>query len=215
MWKSLRSLAGLTAILLTGCAVGTNYERPATSTPSAFANGPGILHTNVQVDPAWWRTFNDPLIERLITQASTNNFDVQRAQARLREARALWTEARFDFAPTARAETAYEKSQLSKDVAGTRSRHGELFRGGFDATWELDLWGAVRRNVEAASATVESVEATHDDVLVTVQAEVAVNYVDLRGTQSRLAVATRNATNQAQTLALAIALLNGGQGTQL
>jgi multidrug efflux system outer membrane protein len=86
---------------------------------------------------------------------------------------------------------------------------------GFDATWELDIWGAVRRNVEAARATVESVEASRDDVLVLVQAEVAANYIELRGTQAQLEVSTRNATNQAQTLGLAIALMNGGQGTQL
>jgi len=73
----------------------------------------------------------------------------------------------------------------------------------------------VRRNVEAARATVESVEATRDDLLITIQAEVAANYIDVRGTQLQLEVARRNATNQTQTLDLAIALLNGGQGTQL
>lgn len=203
------------AVFLSGCAVGPNYHEPKTPTPAAFANASSVATTNGQFNQTWWRTFNDPLLERLIAQASTNNYDLLRAQARLREVRALWTEAQFDFAPTVRSENRYDKVQVSKDAQGPRSRRGELYRVGFDATWELDLWGAVRRNVEAARATVESVEATRDDVLISVQAEVAVNYITLRGTQSQLAVAIRNATNQSQTLSLAIALRDGGQGTQL
>jgi len=203
------------AFLLTSCAVGPNYKRPESHAPATFANASTVATTNAPFNPTWWRTFNDPLLEQLITRASTNNYDLRRAQARLREARALWTEARFDYLPTVRSEARYDKTQLSKDAALARPRQGELYRVGFDASWELDLWGAVRRNVEAARATVESVEATRDDVLISVQAEVAVNYMDLRGAQAQLEVATRNATNQIQTLELAIALLNGGQGTQL
>lgn len=208
-------LLSASTLLWTSCAVGPNYHEPKTPTPATFANASSVATTNGQFNQAWWRTFNDPLLERLIARASTNNYDLLRALARLREARALWTEAQFDFAPTVRSENHYDKLQVSKDAQGPRSRRGELYRVGFDATWELDLWGAVRRNVEAARATVQSVEATRDDVLVSVQAEVAVNYIQLRGAQSQLAVAIRNATNQSQTLSLAIALRDGGQGTQL
>src|SRR5204862_3593034 len=130
--------------------VGPDYHRPKTAVEANFANASGVATTNTSLNTTWWRSFNDPLLERLIAQASTNNFDLRRAQARLREARALWTEARFDFAPTVRSENHYDKIQVSKDVQGPRSRRGELYRTGFDATWELDLWGAVRRNVEAA-----------------------------------------------------------------
>src|SRR5437867_1322734 len=218
-WSSTQPRSGILfvvfALAFTGCAVGPNYNRPSTHAPAAFANAEGIVTTNAQIRSDWWRTFNDPLLERFIAQASTNNYDLRRAQARLREARALWTEARFDFAPTVRSAARYEKSQLSADAAGTRDRRSELYRAGFDATWELDIWGNLRRNVEAARATVESVEATRDDVLITIQAEVAANYIDVRGTQAQLGVARLNATNQTQTLDLAIALLNGGQGTQL
>src|SRR5204862_5043455 len=137
-------------VFLPGCAVGPNYRAPKTPAPAAFANAPGVATTNGVFNQTWWRTFNDPLLERLIAQASTNNYDLLRAQARLREARALWTEARVAFPPTVRNENHYDKIQVSKDVQGPRSRRGELYRTGFDATWELDLWGAVRRNVEAA-----------------------------------------------------------------
>lgn len=212
-WFSRIALAG--AVALAGCAVGPDYHRPSTAMPAKFASASGIAATNGPLELMWWRSFNDPLLDRLVTQASTNNHDLRRAQARLREARALWTEARFNFAPTVRNENSYQSYQLSKEVAGTRDRRGELYRAGFDATWELDLWGRVRRDVEAARATVESVTATRDDVLVAVQAEVAASYIQLRGAQAHLDVATRNATNQAQTMLLAEQLRDGGQGTQL
>lgn len=210
--------AMLVVLLAAGCAVGPDYRRPTTPEPAAFANAADASTSTNGVEAAWWRTFNDPALERLITLASTNNHDLRLAQARLRESRALWTAARFDYAPTVRANGYYENSQASiatKPLDDRGGRHNELYRVGFDATWELDLWGRVRRNVEAARATVESVEASRDDVLVSVRAEVAVNYLELRGIQAQLGVARRNATNQADTLKLAEALRDGGQGTQL
>lgn len=208
---------GAVVLWVAGCTVGPRYQARVTPLPPDFAHAAVVAGTNVAVaaDAAWWRAFGDPLLDRLMIRASTNNLDLRRSEARLREARALWREARFDYTPTIRAGAAYEKSQISKDAAGTKDRQGELFRAGFDATWELDLWGRVRRSVEAARATVEAVESTRDDVLLSVRAEVAANYFELRSVQAQLAVATRNATNQSQTLALAIALRDGGQGTEL
>ena len=212
-WFSRWALTG--ALSLAGCSVGPDYHRPHIATPKVLASATGIATTNGPLELMWWKSFNEPLLDRLVAQASTNNHDLRRAQARLREARALWTESRFVYAPTIRNESRYEKYQLSQDAAGPRERRGELYRAGFDATWELDLWGRVRRDVEAARATVESVEATRDDVLIAVQAEVAASYIQLRGSQAQLDVATRNATNQAQTMLLAEQLRDGGQGTQL
>ncbi len=203
--------------ILSGCALGPDYRRPPASPRSTVVNIPAEFLTSVPIDsdPAWWRDFHEPLLDRLVTQASTNNHDWQRAEARLREARALWTAARFDYVPAVRAAGGYDQTQISRAAAGTKERQSELYRAEFDATWELDLWGRVRRSVEAARATVEAVAATRDEVLVSIQAEVAANYLELRGTQAHLEVATRNATNQSQTLDLAIALRDGGQGTQL
>jgi multidrug efflux system outer membrane protein len=217
--RCLLAALGLSAlVLLAGCAVGPNYHRPSTPEPGAFANAAALPLTNGAVEMAWWRLFNDATLERLIAQASTNNNDLRLAQARLREARALWTVARFDFAPTVRSENFYKNSLASLAAQPTfdrEERHTELYRAGFDATWELDLWGRVRRNVEAARATVESVAASRDDTLISVRAEVAANYLELRGLQAQLDVARRNATNQADTLKLAEDLRDGGQGTQL
>src|SRR4051812_25714346 len=82
-------LAAFAALLLAGCAVGPDYKRPADPAPATFANATGALTTNTQHNAAWWRSFNDPLLEQLIARASTNNHDFKRAEARLREARAL------------------------------------------------------------------------------------------------------------------------------
>ena len=91
----------------------------------------------------------------------------------------------------------------------------ELYDVGFDASWELDFFGRVRRSIEASSAAVGAAEASRQDVIVSLLAEVARNYFELRGAQNRLAVARRNAENQRQTLDLTIALLEGGRGTEL
>ncbi len=201
--------------LLFGCAVGPSYHPSQPQVATNFQGDPAVRSVTGAPALDWWTGFSDPLLNRRMTTASTNNLDMHRAEARLREARALWTQARFDLAPAVRSEAGYDRTKLSKDAAGTKERRSELYRAGFDATWELDLWGGVRRNVEAARATVDAVAASRDDVLVLVRAELAVNYFELRGAQARLEVSTRNATNQSQTLVLAVALRDGGQGTQL
>lgn len=213
-WRAFCTAAA-GALLLPGCTVGPNYKEPEIASPGSFDSAGGTAVRSARTSSAWWRSFNDPVLNRLIDQASSNNYEVARAQARLKEARALWLEARYDFTPSVQASGGYDTFKLSRDEAGARTRSGDLYRAGFDATWELDLWGRVRRSVEGARATVESVEATMDDVLVSVQAEVAANYVDLRGNQAQLEVATRNATNQSETVELASNRLKGGSGTQL
>ena len=203
--------------LISGCQVGPNYQAPKTAAPAAFGTTLNSASTNL-VEHEWWQALADPQLTQLIHQVSTNNHEVKIASARLREARALWREARFDYYPTVRSGASYQNSQASiaTNPADSRdARHKQLFQAGLDATWELDLFGNVRRSVEAARATVEAVEATRDDVLVSVRAEAGVNYVLLRGAQAQLDVAQRNATNQRETLRVAEALLTGGRGTQL
>ncbi len=220
--SALAGLVLLAALVSSSCVVGPDYRAPSTPAPARFTRhevprAAGDFPSDA-VDAAWWRRFDDPLLDQLVTLASDRNHDLRIAQARLLEARALWTEARFDLLPTIRSEASYENSQTSRatrpDEARQR-RHNEVYRFGFDATWELDLWGRVRRGVEAARATVAAVEATRDETLVVVRAELAANYLDLRGLQAQLEVARRNATNQTETLRLAEALRDGGQGTQL
>jgi outer membrane protein, multidrug efflux system len=204
--------------LLAGCAVGPNYKRPQTSVANSFANAPtnAVSHGEAAL-ATWWNGFNDARLDRLVDRAITNNHDLRIAAANLKEARALRRLTAFDLAPTVQANAVYANSLLSKAAAppGTprSAREGELYDAGFDATWELDLFGRVRRSVQAANAQVDSVEATRLDVLVSVMAEVARNYFELCGLQNQLAVARKNADVQTETLKITQSRLDGGRGT--
>src|SRR5262245_61170243 len=204
--------------LISGCAVGPNYKRPQTSVPASFANNP----TNaVPADEAalatWWKGFNDPKLDALIEQAMAHNHDLRIATANLKEARALRRLTTFDLAPTVQANAFYDRRLLSESAAlpGTPrdKRELEFFDAGFDATWELDLFGRVRRSVEAANAQAAATEADRLDVLVSLTAEVARNYLELRGQQNQLAVARKNAEVQKETLQITNDRLRGGRGT--
>ncbi|MBL9138373.1 MAG: efflux transporter outer membrane subunit [Verrucomicrobiales bacterium] len=215
------NLAIAAAVLMGGCAVGPHYQPRHHPVPESF--GAGSPEANpaspMQVELQWWSHFGDPILNELQTKAATNNFDLKRGQARLQEARALWRETRFDLLPAIRSSASYENTQASiaASTPGTdrEERHHELYRVGFDATWELDFFGRVRRNVEAGRATVASVEADQDDLRVSIQAEVAANYILLRSYQTQIAAAERQISNQSATLQLAETLRDGGRGTQL
>ncbi len=206
----------LLLVLASGCMlVGPNYKAPQLQAPEAFTNQAQEGVSTNAVESSWWRGFQDNTLNQLVEQALTNNHDLRVAAARLREARALLSEREFDRYPTVTSQASYTRERASEALAATRERDIELYDAGFDATWELDLFGRVRRSVEASAAEIGAAEANRRDVVVSLLAEVARNYFELRGTQNRLAVARRNAENQRQTLALTIALLEGGRGTEL
>src|SRR5205809_5087024 len=208
----------LPVVLLAGCAVGPNYKRPQTPVANSFANAPtNIVSPDEATLATWWKGFNDARLDSLVDRAITNNHDLRIATANLKEARALRRLTTFDLAPTVVGNAGYANSLLSKAAAppGTPrdARQGEFYDASFDATWELDLFGRVRRSVQAANAQLGSVEATRLDVLVSVTAEVARNYFELRGLQNQLAVARRNADVQTETLKITQSRLDGGRGT--
>jgi len=205
------------AVLWNGCQVGPKYQAPKAAAPGAFGNATSNVSTNA-IEQEWWQSLGDPKLTQLIQQVSTNNHDLRIATARLREARALWREARFDYYPTVTTDASarnYQYSKATNPNDSRNTRHQQMFQGGLDASWELDLFGSVRSSVNATKATVEAVEANRDDVLVSVRGEAGISYVQLRGAQAQLEVAQRNATNQMETVRVAEALLNGGRGTQL
>jgi len=224
-WNCLRGLGNFLAVgifalgvFFSGCAVGPDYKPPQTTVAASFATTlTNAIPGNENALATWWKGFNDAALDSLVERAITNNYDVRIATANLKEARALRRLITFDLAPTVQANAAYTKSQVSEDVLlpGTPrgGRDFEIYDAGFDATWELDLFGRVRRSVQAANAQVGSVAATRLDILVSVIAEVARNYFELRGQQNQLAVARKNADVQAQTLKLTESLLQGGRGT--
>ena len=216
--ERIRSSLLVLLALISGCAVGPNYQQPQTSVAGSFANSPtNAVAANEAALATWWKGFKDPKLDALIEQAVAHNHDLRIATANLKEARALRRLTTFDLAPTVQANAAYDKRLLSKAAAfpGTPrdKRELEFFDAGFDATWELDLFGRVRRSVEAANAQTAATEADRLDVLVSVTAEVVRNYVELRGQQNQLAVARRNAEVQKETLQITQDRLRGGRGT--
>jgi multidrug efflux system outer membrane protein len=205
-------------VILAGCAVGPNYKPPQTSVAASFANTPtNTVGADEMALATWWKGFEDANLDDLVARAIAHNHNLRIATANLKEARALRRLAVFDLAPTVQGSASYSDFLLSKAAAppGTPRilRQSELYDAGFDATWEIDLFGRVLRSVQAANAGLAATEATRLDVLVSVVAEVARNYFELRGAQNQLAVAHRNADVQTETLKVTQARLEGGRGT--
>ncbi|HVY69931.1 MAG TPA: efflux transporter outer membrane subunit [Verrucomicrobiae bacterium] len=212
-------LASITVVLLLGgCAAGPDYKAPKMTVAPVFSNG---VTNQPPADEAalatWWKGFGNPRLDGLIERATAQNHDLRIATANLNEARALRRLSKFDLAPTVQANGSYANSLLSKSAAfpgaSRNERQVELYDAGFDATWELDLFGRVRRSVQAARAQYEAVEADRLDVLVSVTSEVARNYFELRGLQNQLAVARKNVDVQTETLKITQSRLEGGRGT--
>lgn len=202
--------------LLSGCVVGPDYKMPSMQAPEAFANQALEGLTTDEIETAWWRGFQDATLNQLVEQALANNHDIRVAMARLREARALLSETGFDRYPTVTSQASHTRQRSSEALTlPGADRDIELYDAGFDASWELDFFGRVRRSIEASAAEAGAAEANRRDMIVSLLAEVARNYFELRGTQNQLAVARRNVENQRQTLDLTVVLLEAGRGTEL
>ena len=213
--KKLSVLA--VSAVLAACAVGPDYKQPQTTAPDQFVGVDGTEFSPADVEQDFWKSFGDEQLNGLIEQALTANHDIRIAASRLREARALRGQAQLDFGPTVTASGGRVETRASVRQAPIASipRDQDYYESGFDAVWELDFFGRVRRNVEANSALVQAAEAGVYATQVSVTAEVARNYFELRGAQQRLEVAQRNAENQRETLRITQARLDAGRGTQL
>jgi multidrug efflux system outer membrane protein len=163
-----------------------------------------------------WSLFGYYILVGLVVDSRAANHDLRIALSRFTDARASRRESKFNLFPTVTAGAGYTKQRLSGEQAALLpSRNETFYDAGFDAIWELDLFGRVRRGVEATSAAAESAEAGLRDAQVIVVAEVARTYLELRGQQGRLAVARRNVENQRESLNLANVRLDAGRGTEL
>jgi len=199
-----------------GCRVGPNYQTPPMPVEAAFeplpseaATQPGIIMTAPSQTAQWWAALSDPNLNSLVEQAIAANHDLRLATARVREARARRAAAGAGRYPDVNVGSAYSRDRASKnawpynafDVPGF-PWEADLYQVGFDASWELDVFGGVRRRVEAANADLEASVENQRTVLVSVLAEVARNYVELRGYQQQREIANRNLQAQRQTLEL-------------
>jgi len=219
------ALAGL-GLLVAGCkAVGPDYVAPKPSAPASFAEAPGHISGQVSeapfIDDAWWKNFGDANLDALIAQALKSAPDLAEAQARVREARALKGIAGAGRYPTADATGEYTRNLGSDNVpTGVPPGglgpgiHSNLWQAGFDASWEIDIFGGIRRSIEAADANFQAVAEDRADVTLTLLAEVARDYIDLRGAQRRIEVARKNLAIERDLLALTQSLLTAGLAPQ-
>jgi multidrug efflux system outer membrane protein len=212
----LVAVAAAATFFLAACAVGPNYHAPETNVAGKFDNVEASTYSADANVGEFWTTFHDATLEKLVGDALAANYDVRIAQTRVRAARALRRDAAFDLAPSITAGGGYTKvrNATAQTLPGA-PRESELYDAGFDAFWELDFFGRVRRGLEASNAELGAVEAERRDTQVTVTAEVTRTYFELRGQQQQLDVAQRNVVNQKATLDLAQARLDAGSGTEL
>jgi multidrug efflux system outer membrane protein len=170
--------------------------------------------TDAPFDPRWWTQFDDPVLNSLVDKSITANTTIRVAQARLAESRAVFDERKFDRFPTVPADASY--SYAKQQIPGFFNQPDTInaFRSGFDASWEIDLFGRVRHGIAAARSDNQALDADLHDVEVSVVAELARNYFELRGAQWRLAVAEQSLKNQQDTLRLTQLRRDAGVGEE-
>ncbi|HEX5051736.1 MAG TPA: efflux transporter outer membrane subunit [Planctomycetota bacterium] len=192
--------AALPLALAVACTVGPDHVPPVAAVPAAFHEKDAMLTAAPAELASWWKQLHDPLLDQLVERAIRNNLDLEEALARVLEARALRGLAQAEYLPTADARAGYQRLGESENTPlGGFAVDSDRFTVGVDAAWELDLWGRVRRSVEAADADLDARVEVARDVLVAVVADVAANYVHLRELQERIAIARNNVGLQEQT----------------
>ncbi|MDY0039074.1 MAG: TolC family protein [Desulforhabdus sp.] len=224
--RKLQSFAGwcllsVSLVAAASCAVGPDYQPPSSKVPQAWrgASPPeteqmSVITTTPPELADWWRHFSDPVLISLVERAIESNLDLAQARARIRQARAARGIVTADFWPGVNASADYRRSGSGSSggtvvggdaegglpfVSGGGAVERDLFEAGLDATWELDIFGGVRRDIEAADADIRASVEDLRDVLVSLVAEVGTNYVSLRSIQERIAIAERNLKAQEHT----------------
>jgi len=208
----------LSALILAGCAaVGPNYSPPSlpsSRVPTSFGEPPAGLGSGA-VEVKWWRAFDDSALTALIQRALAANHDIGIAAVRLEEAKAMLGESRQGFLPRGGAALGHENRRRSEvETPPGQPRQIETYRGAVDASWEIDLFGRVRRSVEAAEAQAGSREALLRGVQAGVAAAVAATWFELRGIEAELAVATDISQSQRESLTLIERLARAGSATE-
>ncbi|MBW2712410.1 MAG: efflux transporter outer membrane subunit [Deltaproteobacteria bacterium] len=206
--------------LFTGCAVGPNYVPDEPETPDVWHQELTRGLATGEVDlRTWWKIFGDPQIDTLIERASGGNLDVQESLARVMETRARVGFAKGEYFPDTNAGGEIARTRPSKGISQNMpppaNRHDTLYATGLDAVWEMDVWGRIRRSVESADADMQASIEDYRDVQVTLYAEVALNYVEIRALQTRIDYALGNVKTQSDALKLTQDRRDAGIGSDL
>jgi len=219
----LPSLAGCTSLqhwYYNGFKVGPDYKRPIVPVAADWidSDNPSIVfHQQAQTD--WWRVFNDPILEQLIQAAYQQNLPLRVAGLRVLEARTQRSITAANLFPQSQAGFGqYSRTQLSQTIATGAPGLPRVFddwQTGFDMSWEIDVWGRLRRSIEASDATIDSEIENYDDILVTLIGDVAATYFELRSFDERIGLAEKNAEFQKDSLELAQKRFDAGQVSNL
>jgi NodT family efflux transporter outer membrane factor (OMF) lipoprotein len=216
--------------LLSGCAVGPDFKAPEPALPHQWRDS---AVTNNAVEQQWWQQFHDATLDHLVERALSNNADVQIAMLRVAQSRVLRGVESSARWPNVNASAAYQRERQSENGTATRmidliapaggrdqivsllSEPFSVYQGGFDVGWELDLWGRVRRSIEAADANVRMSEEDLHDARLSLIGEVVRGYLELRGVQEQLRIATADAAASADLVELTEYRVKGGLVDQL
>lgn len=210
-------------LLLAGCAVGPRYKRPAVSVAKNWTVDQSLGTNTGEPTEQWWTSFNDPELTRLIQRAVKANLDLKLAAARVAEARAQTGVPKSGFFPAVNATASASRNRQRVIAASSGTPKSALlvpiefnnFQGGFDASWELDAFGRIRRGLQAAQADALAATEARRAVLITVVSDVGRAYVELRGLQLRLDIAEKNIKLQQDTLELTEVRAKAGLATEL
>ncbi|HEV2319086.1 MAG TPA: efflux transporter outer membrane subunit, partial [Verrucomicrobiae bacterium] len=225
--KNLRRLAWslewalISVCLYAGCAVGPNYQRPQTRAPREWTSHLAGGETNAPVNLAeWWKKFGDTNLDSLMVTAEQSNLTLRIAEARVRQARFEKSVIAGGLWPSIGASAAYSRNRYGAHgfppLGGFHIPLGyNLYNANFDAAWELDIFGGTRRAVEAANAQIGAAEFGERDVLISLLAEVARNYIIARAFQQRLGIARDNIQVEQEVLDLATNRFENGLGSDL
>lgn len=186
-------LASMLPLLLGGCVLGPDYQRPEVATPDRFQAQISPSEANSFADLPWWAVFNDKALQALVTEALTNNYDLQVAAARIEQARALVGVVRSEAAP----QVGYsgfgggEKTLSPEPDAIGTSEYGSI-GGALNAAWEFDIWGRIRRQTEAAEANLFAQEEVRRGLMLALVSEVATGYLRLLQLDREIAIASES-----------------------
>ena len=239
-WKT-PLLAAIVAVGMAGCTVGPNYAPPETLVPDHYGEGGAALQSTTRpstmpattqaatqptLGPAekWWQNFKDPQLDSLVERALQSNLDLRLAEARIRQARAQYGIAVSAEFPIGTGTGSFSRSRSSNfgrtntststSISGSSSGNANnLYQAGFDASWEIDVFGGGRRGIEAAGGDIEASVEDRRNTLVTLLSEVAKDYIDYRGYAQQIAIAKENVDAQTQTLDVTRRQFNAGLKT--
>jgi NodT family efflux transporter outer membrane factor (OMF) lipoprotein len=200
----------------TGCLVGPDYVEPdAAVSPTWMPSEDPRVKSDPLTEIEWWKTFDDPLLNALVEEAFAQNLSLRQAAVRVMQAVASRGIAVGELFPqTQELGGASDRTKFSENP-DTPQRYRSTYDVGFDAAWELDVWGRLRRNVESADAILDASLASYDNVMVSLVAEVAASYLDLRTTEVLIAIAKENVKLQEESLRLAESRFTHGQTSEL